>query len=586
MSDAAPVDTFDVVIVGLGPTGLTLAHALGRRGRSVLVLEREPEFYGNARAVYTDDECMRIFQSLGLAEELESRMLTDTCVQWVLPDGRVLMHMVETARPHGWARSNFFYQPYLESTLAERLNRYPSVTVRRGREVVRFEQDDGGVTVHHVASQGTRYSRAGSTEAASTETPADEVVRARYMVACDGGRSQARAQLGIRVTGRSLPNPWLVVDIVEKQRGSGLRHLPYFDFICDPDCPTVSCVQPEGHHRFEFMLMPGQTREYMESPETVRRYLARHVDVDKFEVLRHLVYTFNALIAERWREGRVFLAGDAAHMTPQFIGQGMNAGVRDAWNLSWKLDAALDGRGGEALLDSYQAERFPHVRDMIKTAVRMKDFVSTANPVLALLRNVITRTAMRLPVVGPFLRSGRFIPLPYYNDGCYFGQPRANRRAAPGRLAPQPTVRDTDGQRHLLDELLGNDFAVVGLGVDPRRGLAPDDIEACRRLGTQFVALYPIGARPQGNVDRSNPEGVIEVEDVQGALVDWFRSRGHAPGSVAVLRPDRFMYGVVAAAGLPSLMQSLHRALQTAGASDGRSGGAPAPHGISSRQAA
>ena len=586
MNGAATGDVFDVVIVGLGPTGLTLAHALGRRGRNVLVLEREPEFYGNARAVHTDDECMRIFQSLDLADELESRMLTDTCVQWVLHDGRVLMHMLETARPHGWARSNFFYQPYLESTLAERLDRYPNVTVLRGREVVRFEQDDDGVTVHHVASQGTRYSRTGPTDAEQVATVAEEGVRARFMVACDGGRSQARTQLGIRMTGRSFPNPWLVVDIVEKQRGTGLHHLPYFDFICDPDCPTVSCVQPEGHHRFEFMLMPGQTREYMESPDTVRQYLARHVDVEKFEVLRHLVYTFNALIAERWRVGRVFLAGDAAHMTPQFIGQGMNAGVRDAWNLSWKLDAALDGRGGEALLDSYQAERFPHVRDMIKTAVRMKDFVSTANPVLALLRNVVTRTAMRMPILGPYLRAGRFIPMPYYNDGCYFGQPRANRRAAPGRLAPQPTVRDPDGQRHLLDELLGNDFAVVGLGMDPRGGLALDDIEACRRLGMQFVALYPIGGRPQGNVDRANPEGVVEVEDVQGTLVDWFRSRGHAPGSVAVLRPDRFVYGVVAASESSRLVQTLICDLQRAGAVDDRTGGAPARHGIPPRQAA
>ena len=241
MNDTAAVDSFDVVIVGLGPTGLTLAHALGRRGRSVLVLEREPGFYGNARAVHTDDECMRIFQSLGLAEELESRMLTDTCVQWVLPDGRVLMHMLETARPHGWARSNFFYQPYLESTLAERLDRYPNVTVLRGREVVRFEQDGEGVTVHHVASLGTSYSRGAANEDAPTATVTEEAARARYMVACDGGRSQARAQLGIRMTGRSFPNPWLVVDIVEKQRGSGLHHLPYFDFICDPDCPTAAC---------------------------------------------------------------------------------------------------------------------------------------------------------------------------------------------------------------------------------------------------------------------------------------------------------------------------------------------------------
>jgi len=551
----------DVVIVGLGPTGLTLAHALGRRGRSVLVLEREPAFYGNARAVYTDDECMRIFQSLGLARDLEPQMLTDTQVQWVLPDGSVLMQMRDTDRPHGWSRSNFFYQPYLETTMAERLDRYTNVTVRRGREVVRFEQDADGVTVHHLATEGSRYGRA-APMGDESDTPArEESVRARYLVACDGGRSGTRAQLGIGMTGRSFPNPWLVVDIVEKQRGTGLHHLPYFNFICDPVCPTVSCVQPDGHHRFEFMLMPGQTREYMEAPETVREHLARHVDVDKFDVLRHLVYTFNALIAERWRVGRVFLAGDAAHMTPQFIGQGMNAGVRDAWNLSWKLDAVLGGRADESLLDSYQSERFPHVRDMIQTAVRMKDFVSMASPVKALLRNLIVRTAMRLPVAGPYLRSGNFIPLPFYNEGCYFGLPRKNRRAAPGRLPPQPMVRDADGQRRLLDELLGDEYALVGLGVDPRSNLHPAGLEAWQRVGARFVALYPMGERPQGDVNRASPEGVIEVEDVHCTLVDWFRSRGHGLGSIAVLRPDRFVYGVAPASEMPAVARALAGAL-------------------------
>jgi 3-(3-hydroxy-phenyl)propionate hydroxylase len=586
MQNEAPGDVFDVVIVGLGPTGLTLAHALGRRGHSVLVLEREPEFYGNARAVYTDDECMRIFQSLGLARDLEPQMLTDTQVQWVLPDGSVLMQMRNTDRPHGWSRSNFFYQPYLETTMCERLDRYPGVIVRRGREAVRFEQDAAGVTVHHAASEGSRFGKPASSGDSAATPVAEERTRAKYLVACDGGRSGVRAQLGIGMTGRSFPNPWLVVDIVEKQRGTGLHHLPYFNFICDPVCPTVSCVQPDGHHRFEFMLMPGQTREYMEAPETVREHLARHVDVDKFEILRRLVYTFNALIAERWREGRVFLAGDAAHMTPQFIGQGMNAGVRDAWNLSWKLDAVLGGRADESLLDSYQSERFPHVHDMIQTAVRMKDFVSMASPLKAMLRNLIIRTAMRLPVAGPYLRSGSFIPLPFYSEGCYFGLPRHKRRAAPGRLPPQPVVRDTDGQRHLLDELLGDDYALVGLGVDPREGLATVELEAWQRLGARFVALYPMGERPQGDVDRASPEGVVEVEDVHCTLVDWFRSRGHGVGNVAVLRPDRFVYGVASAAEMPALTRQLAGALGMAGrGSAGLSGTSIAPT-LNRRQAA
>jgi 3-(3-hydroxy-phenyl)propionate hydroxylase len=395
-------DLVDVVISGLGPTGMTLAHLLGQRGFKVVVLEREPEFYGNARAVYTDDECLRIFQSMGIAQELASDMLQDAAVQLVLMDGSVLAQLKDPNRPYGWSPNNFLYQPLLETTLAQTLSRYPLVEVRRGREVVSFAQDAEGVTVVHAATKGLQYGRTSATETVTGAKPTVDQgdvqqVRAKYFVACDGGRSTVRAQLGVEMEGKSFPNPWLVVDLKAKDPQDGLNHLPYFNFICDPKCPTVNCVQPYGHHRFEFMLMPGQTREYMEDPATIRNLVSRHVDAEKFDVLRSLVYTFNALIASKWREGRVFLAGDAAHMTPQFVGQGMNAGIRDAYNLAWKLSAVLKGQAGEKLLDTYQRERHPHVRAMIKAAVDMKSFVSVANPVMALLRNILTRAALATP---------------------------------------------------------------------------------------------------------------------------------------------------------------------------------------------
>ena len=207
--------------------------------------------------------------------------------------------------------------------------------------------------------------------------------RAQWLVACDGGRSGVRAKLGIKMAGKSFPEPWLVVDIKAKEGEDSFRHMPYFNFHCDPKQPTVSCPQPNGHHRFEFLLMPGQTRDEMEDPATVRRLLAQYVEVDKVEVLRRLVYTFNALVAERWRDGRVLLAGDAAHMTPQFMGQGMSSGVRDAHNLAWKLDAVLRKGADPKLIDTYQSERKPHAKEMIDISVRMKDFVSVANPILA-----------------------------------------------------------------------------------------------------------------------------------------------------------------------------------------------------------
>lgn len=560
-------DAYDVVISGLGPTGLTLAHLLGQRGLSVLVLEREPVFYGNARAVYTDDECMRIFQSISLADELAADMLQDAVVQMVLPDGDVLMQLSDTRRPYGWPANNFFYQPFLETEMAETLSRYPSVTVRRGREVTQFEQDKDGVTVHHAATQGMQY---GKTNATATITAAKPLidssdtgsVHSKYFVACDGGRSTIRPLLGIEMTGQSFPNPWLVVDIKAKDPSDGLNHLPYFNFICDPACPTVSCVQPKGHHRFEFMLMPGQTKEYMEDPATIRKLLSRHVDVEKFDILRSLVYTFNALIAETWKVGRVLLCGDSGHMTPQFIGQGMNAGVRDAFNLAWKLDAVLKGRGGERLLDTYQSERRPHVNDMIQTAIDMKNFVSEANPVKAFLRNTLTRLALATPVLGDFARRGDFIPQPEYKPGTFFGLERKARRGPEGRLLPQPSVRCSDGKQRLLDEVLGNDYAIVGLGVDPRKALGAAELATWKYLNANFVVVYPLGGRPQGEIDRHSLQGLIEVEDFYGELLKWMKAHGKDLGSVAIVRPDRVVFGVVHANELPNATHALVEQLQ------------------------
>jgi 3-(3-hydroxy-phenyl)propionate hydroxylase len=556
-----PQDLYDVAIVGLGPTGLTLAHLLGRRGLRVLALEREPEFYGAARAVYTDDECMRVFQAAGVAPDVEADMLLDTPVQWVLEDGSVLSQLRRTDRPYGWAVSNFFYQPYLETKMERLLERYPNVTALRGRELVSFSQDETGVAFEHAASSGSRYGQAAAAATTSGETIRE---RAQWLVACDGGRSGVRARLGFKMVGKSFPEPWLVVDIKAKEGEDCFRHIPYFNFHCDPKTPTVSCPQPNGHHRFEFLLMPGQTKEQMEDPATVRSLLARHIDVDKVEVLRRLVYTFNALVAERWRDGRVLIAGDAAHMTPQFMGQGMSSGVRDAHNLAWKLDAVLRKGADPKLIDTYESERKPHAKEMIDISVKMKDFVSISNPFLAKARNVVVKTVLKMPKVGDYLREARFKPPPTYPHGAYFGLPRRRRSGAEGRPIPQPQVRTFDGRRALLDDILGEEFALVGYAADPRVGLDSKTLAGLQALGARFVSLYSYGGRPQGDeVQKHSTVGaLVEVEDLTGQGVAWFRGVGAKKGSVAIIRPDKFVYALAPASGAADIVTHALRAMK------------------------
>lgn len=556
--------SFDVVVVGLGPTGLVLAHTLGRLGIPTLVLEREPRFYGNARAVYTDGECLRIFQALGMADRLQADMIEDVPIQLMLGDRSVLGTLTNGERPYGWALSNFFYQPLLETVLADGLAAYPHVQVLRGREVRRVEQDAQGVTVWHRASQGAGYGK--PADPAWADEAGELGVRARYLVGADGGRSTVRTLLNIGMQGRSFPNPWLVVDIKAKDGLQGLRHLPYFSFVCDPDCPTVNCVQPQGHHRFEFMLAPDETKEHMEHPETVRRHLSKWVDVDKFVVLRRLVYTFNALVADRWRDGRVLLAGDAAHMTPQFVGQGMNSGVRDGFNLGWKLAAILRGQAGECLLDTYERERRPHVEAMIREAVRLKDFVSVSSHGWARVRNALTRLVLATPGLGEYIRQGRHMPQPVFRQAGYLGLPRRGRRGLAGRLMVQPQVRGDDGRLHRLDDLLGLRFVLIGAGVDPLGQLSPQAREACRDLGIGFAVVYPWGGRPSGRTTDVWAADLIEIEDVCGAWLKALRAAGHRGRCVVLVRPDKFVFGVAPAAEADALVQALRDQLRCPGA--------------------
>jgi 3-(3-hydroxy-phenyl)propionate hydroxylase len=504
-----PMTGYDVAVVGYGPVGATAANLLGAMGLHVLVVERDADLYSRARAVSTDEEVVRIWQRTGLADRLTADMLADRPLTFVDAAGRTFLSFTPRTQGNGHPPQLFVHQPALERTLRAGVDRYPDVEVLLGHECTGLAQDASSVALTIRGPGGdARHARA------------------TYVIAADGGSSPTRTRLGIGFEGRTYEDRWIVIDTEVRKPWPEADRLR---FHCDPDRPAVDCPTPLGHHRWEFPVLPGDDEATLTSPEGVRQLLAgQGISPEHVDVLGAVVYRHHVRFADRWRVGRVFLAGDAAHVMPPWIGQGMASGVRDVDNLCWKLAAAVDGRTPaavvERLLESYETERMPHVRAITRAAVFFGRVVSERRRPVAAVRNRLFRTACRLPGVGSFLRDARWFPVTAYRRGLLATRPgRRGARRAVGAHIPQPWVLDEKGRRARLDDVLGRTrWAVLHTGpVDPRPGLPA-------------FALRPAGSEP-------GPGAVVDVENL---LLGWMGARHVA---ALVVRPD----GIVFAAAGP-----------------------------------
>ncbi|MEN9645250.1 MAG: hypothetical protein RL238_1919 [Actinomycetota bacterium] len=420
MSDATSPE-FDVVVVGFGPVGSVLSALLARRGIAVLAVDRDVDLFPLPRAAHFDQEMMRVLQELDCAHLVGPATIINPGMDFLTADGEVLLSMrPDGPTPSGWPASVLFFQPDLELVLRDAAHR-AGATVRLGCAVDAVHDRGDHVDVEFADGTATT---------------------ARYVVACDGARSTVRKQLGITMHDLEFEEPWLVLDLVlddPAHRPSALTLQ-----VCDPARPTTLVPMPEPRFRFEFMLLPGEDPEALAHPDQVRSMLSKWMDPDVARVERAAVYTFHGLIANEWRRGRVLLAGDAAHQTPPFLGQGMCSGVRDAANLAWKLRRVLDGSSPDELLDTYQVERGPQVQQIIQLAVDFGRIICTTDHAVAAERD--TGMLAARAAGGGRAGAAAMPPLP------------SGPLVADGAGAQYQQV-EVDGQR--LDDLLGDRFALL-----------------------------------------------------------------------------------------------------------------------------
>nr|WP_294504811.1 bifunctional 3-(3-hydroxy-phenyl)propionate/3-hydroxycinnamic acid hydroxylase [uncultured Rhodopila sp.] len=467
------VHRVDVAVIGCGPVGAMLANLLGLQGLRVAVLEREAAIRDLPRAVHFDAEIMRLLQTAGLVEAMLPVLDISPGTKFVDPGGRLLLEWPRPAAigPQGWHAGYRFHQPDLEKVLCDGLSRWPGVTLRRQAEVISVERGADAVELLYKDLAGGEIQH----------------INARFAVGCDGAQSLLRHVIGGAMEDLGFEERWLAADVILRRPPPdlGADSVRY----CDGRRPAASISGTGDRRRWEIALLPEEDSESMTRPESVLRLLERWAAPEEIEVERAAVYTFRAAIASRWRLGKLLIAGDAAHLTPPFLGQGLCAGLRDVANLAWKLGRVLRGQDGASLLDTYHSEREPHVREYIEMAVRIGGLMKTSAPEPLLNGGGSARMDLIEPRLGPGLCGG----LP---------EPR-------GRMAPQPMADGGIG----LDDRIGYRFAAVMRG----------DV-ACRLSDDLWAML------------RARDVAVV-TDSAYGPWLDGI-------GAEAVLvRPDRYVFG-------------------------------------------
>lgn len=491
-----------------------LAGLLGSRGHRVAVIERHHEIYPLPRAGRSDGEVLRVMQNLGVMDDIAHELLPVSQYTWFGADGDPIMRLDIPPHPSGWA-DVLFHQPTLEAALRARVGREPSVDVMLGWMVETVSQ-----TVDEVAL--TARSDRGETT----------TIRSRYVVGADGANSVVRQQVGVGQADLGFSEYWLVVDIRPFDM-TDFAHLPTASQRCDPLRPMTVVGNGTRHRRWEFMLLPGETPDDFTDPARIRQLLGDVASPDRAELVRHAVYNFRSLIADSLQEGRVFLAGDAAHVMPPFLGEGLCTGIRDANNLAWKLDLVVRDLASPQVLRSYGPERLPFVHRSVHVSVEMGKVSCELDPAAAAGRDAAMRSGEAPPPLPP-------LPPPMYSPLI-----ATDPDLLAGGLSVQGNFATGDSDACRADDLLGSSFTLIVSSGDPLDQGDPD-------LLAWFASI-------DGTVATLDPAVVGHLTDTDGAFTEWLQV--HNANGV-ITRPDQYVFGSISESRpAVALLDQLHIAL-------------------------